>query len=397
MSLVILWAWDTRLFKVREALKSIENFSFIVIQGAVMYPWYHGYRGNGDLPEDDRLAIQEIYGAREGRQWGPTSPTRVTRRTTTRATKPTRTTRRYNTKRYDDRSRKTSDTAGRRNRVDTNYPERPRYYPSVTTSTSRSVERTTSSHSTRHHHRETDRPDTCNTNYDAISIIRGEIFVFKGRYLWRIGSEGLLRGYPHEILKMWNELPKTLTHIDTVYENKRRQIVFFVGSFTRQASLLGSLIHHFYSTGKQYYVFHSQNLLPGYPKPLSALGLPATVEKIDAALVWGHNNRTYFYSGEWLMATLDSELLANSRPSLPLGTMYWRFDEDEMHVELDYPRDMSMWKGIGYDIDSAFQNKDGKLPLPHLLRSLTNLKLLFLQEKLTSSRAKDIGSSMTTE
>lgn len=43
------------------------------------------------------------------------------------------------------------------------------------------------------------------------------------------------------------------------------------------------------------------------------------------------------------------------------GTQYWRFDEDEMHVELDYPRDMSMWRGIGYDIDSAFQYKDGNL------------------------------------
>jgi hypothetical protein len=44
------------------------------------------------------------------------------------------------------------------------------------------------------------------------------------------------------------------------------------------------------------------------------------------------------------------------------GTMYWRFDEDEMHVELDYPRDMSMWRDIGYNIDSAFQYKDGECP-----------------------------------
>lgn len=43
------------------------------------------------------------------------------------------------------------------------------------------------------------------------------------------------------------------------------------------------------------------------------------------------------------------------------GTQYWRFDEDEMQVELDYPRDMSMWRGIGYGIDSAFQYKDGNL------------------------------------
>lgn len=37
-----------------------------------------------------------------------------------------------------------------------------------------------------------------------------------------------------------------------------------------------------------------------------------------------------------------------------------RFDEDISHVDLDYPRDMSIWRGIGYYIDSAFQYKDGK-------------------------------------
>lgn len=57
-------------------------------------------------------------------------------------------------------------------------------------------------------------------------------------------------------------------------------------------------------------------------------------------MVWGHNSKTYFYS----------------------GTMYWRFDEDLGKVELDYPRDMSMWKGVGYNIDTVFQWKDGALP-----------------------------------
>lgn len=52
-----------------------------------------------------------------------------------------------------------------------------------------------------------------------------------------------------------------------------------------------------------YYVFNSNVLEQGYPKPLTHLGLPAYLDKIDAALVWGHNNRTYFYS----------------------GTLYWRY------------------------------------------------------------------------
>lgn len=38
----------------------------------------------------------------------------------------------------------------------------------------------------------------------------------------------------------------------------------------------------------------------------------------------------------------------------------FRFDEDVHHVELDYPRSMDTWRGIGYNIDSALQYKDGK-------------------------------------
>lgn len=40
-----------------------------------------------------------------------------------------------------------------------------------------------------------------------------------------------------------------------------------------------------------------------------------------------------------------------------------RFDEKENYVELDYPRDISMFAGIGTNIDAAFQWKNGKLSL----------------------------------
>ena len=43
-----------------------------------------------------------------------------------------------------------------------------------------------------------------------------------------------------------------------------------------------------------------------------------------------------------------------------VGTTYWRFDETVQHVELDYPRDMSMWSGIPANIDSVFKFFDGK-------------------------------------
>ena len=38
-----------------------------------------------------------------------------------------------------------------------------------------------------------------------------------------------------------------------------------------------------------------------------------------------------------------------------LGSMYWRFDEGIQHVELDYPRDLSMWKGVPENFDAVFQ------------------------------------------
>ena len=46
-------------------------------------------------------------------------------------------------------------------------------------------------------------------------------------------------------------------------------------------------------------------------------------------------------------------------PSL-IGNKYWRYDDAVGRVELDYPRDISMWRGVPSDIDAAFQYTDGK-------------------------------------
>lgn len=53
------------------------------------------------------------------------------------------------------------------------YPDRPRPYTSTTTTTT----------TQRPYRRQppTDKPETCNTSYDAITIIRGELFIFKDR------------------------------------------------------------------------------------------------------------------------------------------------------------------------------------------------------------------------
>jgi Hemopexin len=195
-----------------------------------MFPWYHGYRGNDDLPDDDRLAIQSIYGSRDGeRQWGPNVDQRQYTMRSTTPTTTLMTTRRYYQAHQGPRKHPSDRRHNRINGHDKN-PSRPKYRPSDApeTTTHRQRHRQPSS-GDRQPDRRSDTPETCKTSYDAITIIRGELFIFKGKFMWRIGSDGLYTGYPHLIRSMWHELPHDLHHIDTVYENKRRQIVFFIG------------------------------------------------------------------------------------------------------------------------------------------------------------------------
>ncbi|XP_058056732.1 matrix metalloproteinase-2-like [Anopheles bellator] len=338
-------------------------------QDAIMFPWHHiSYRGKDTIPEDDRLGIESIYGPRK-KIYGknPERPTQSTTTTTTSTTPspPPRPTTRPHYPRKEVAGHPWEDFGGAgrpqmptttttevpRSREYFPHPARPtstshssrhpqRHHTTPTTASTTTSEPTTTRHRQHHrphHHHPTTststttrrpyqhrpvlkplHPNACNTSFDAVTMIRNELFVFKDRWLWRMNENDLHRPKPIEIHRMFFGLPAGFDHIDTVYENKYQKIIFFIG--------------------KEYFVFNSQYLEPGYPRPLTDLGLPESIERIDAALVWSHNNRTYLYSGR----------------------LYWRFDEDTNQVELDYPRDMSIWKGIGYGIDAALQYRDGK-------------------------------------
>ncbi|XP_004520956.1 matrix metalloproteinase-2 isoform X1 [Ceratitis capitata] len=290
-------------------------------QNAIMYPWYHDNDVDINLPADDRNAIQQLYGAKE-KTWGPFKPPQ--RPKTIPTTTTTTTTRRPLV--YYPQYPSYEPYEPRRRYPYNNNPYHRNREPLTTTTTTTYRPRTDSPpRPTKNWHPRRQptkpkklKPDNCHTTYDAISLIRREIFIFRGQFLWRIGDRGLYPGYPTETRRLWTELPENYSKIDAVYENKDRQIVFFIGRY--------------------YYVFDSVMLVRGYPQPLTSLGLPASLTHIDAAFVWGHNNRTYLTS----------------------GTLYWRLDDDTGRVELDYPRDMSIWRGIGYNIDAAFKYSNGK-------------------------------------
>lgn len=79
-----------------------------------------------------------------------------------------------------------------------------------------------------------DKPDFCDTSFDAVSVIRKDTFFFRGKYTWRLVTRGrLYAGYPALISRMW-QLPEDTDHVDAAYERLDGKIVFFVGKRTRR-------------------------------------------------------------------------------------------------------------------------------------------------------------------
>lgn len=110
--------------------------------------------------------------------------------------------------------------------------------------------------------------------------------------------------------------------------------------------------------GKQYWIYPNNEKGLG-PFPLTDLGLPEDLEKIDGALVWGHNGKTYFFSGTMYWRLVESIQHYFDSLFWLSNNCIFRFDEETGKVELDYPRDMSMWKGVPYNIDAVFQHTNG--------------------------------------
>ena len=147
---------------------------------------------------------------------------------------------------------------------------------------------------------ESNSPDKCNTDFDAVAVIRSEMWAFKSRHFWRIHSSssswrnggggspssrsGASRGDhddPVELTAFWYGLPADVDKVDAVYERPDHKIVFFAGAY--------------------FYVLAGNSQLEQGPTPLAHLGLPPDLSHIDAAMTWGYNGKTFFFSGKLKM------------------------------------------------------------------------------------------------
>ncbi|KAI5619916.1 matrix metalloproteinase-14 precursor [Silurus asotus] len=155
------------------------------------------------------------------------------------------------------------------------------------------------------------RPDICKGHFDTITILRGEMFVFKDKWFWRMRDGKPLQGYPMLISHFWKGLPDS---INAAYERADGKFVFFKGD--------------------KFWEFSEATMDAGYPKTFKELGTGLPKDRIDAALFYTPNGHTYFFR----------------------GSKYYRFNESRRFVDPEYPKPINMWNGVPDDIKGAFIN-----------------------------------------
>ncbi|EFA10593.2 Matrix metalloproteinase-16-like Protein [Tribolium castaneum] len=283
------------------------------VSGSVMFPYYRGLDGNEkelQLGYDDILGMYELYIRRNIAEEAPTSvsPTSTSVETST-GVSPTIST-------------SVETSTGVSPTISTSVETSTFGVSSVETSTpvvvyhgdDESVE-THKNHDDTHGIPSTNSPslpNICDASFDAVAVLRDQIFIFKEQYLWRLDDlSRIVPGYPISISQMFPDLPKSVKKVDAAYERPDGMIVLF--------------------SGDKFWVYDGKKFIEGSPRPLSDYGLPDTLDKIDAVQTWARNGKTYFYKDE----------------------IFWRYNETEGRMDEGYPKHMKRWRGVPHHLDAA--------------------------------------------
>ncbi|CAL8075009.1 unnamed protein product [Orchesella dallaii] len=261
---------------------------------SVMFPYYQNFdQGNVRLGYDDIMAMYQLYIQRTIQDY-PDEKAHSDSTTESTST-PITSTSRYSTHESD--SPTTSTTASYSSSSTTSKTSAYTFRPTMNDDNNR-------------------LPDICKDGFDTISFIRNEIFVFKNDYMWRYQKRGVTgSAYPVKTSRLFPML-EGVGQIDAAFENTDGTIIFF--------------------SGKHYWSFDGQENLKS--RPITNFGLPGSLHKIDAAFIWGKNNKLYIFS----------------------GNVFWRYNTTSKSIDEGYPKGIERWKGLpDTGIDSVLKGSDG--------------------------------------
>nr|XP_020500264.1 collagenase 3-like [Labrus bergylta] len=149
--------------------------------------------------------------------------------------------------------------------------------------------------------------------FDAATSIRGDLFFFKNGYYWRKSSS-----FQGIRLTKVNTKWSRIHSVDAAYEVSYKDVVYLF-------------------EGRQYWGIraYAKTIISGYPKPLTNLGLPSWVNKVDAAVYESTTRKTLIF----------------------VNNQYWSFDEGRNQMDPGYPRYIRTdFPGIGSKVDAVFEN-----------------------------------------
>lgn len=155
-------------------------------------------------------------------------------------------------------------------------------------------------------------PDICEGFLDDVAMINNEIHVFKGKYVWKFDHDfDLKENYPRKISQDFPNLPKRFDRIDAIYQDPQDQneLLIFHGQEFISYDVRGPIFSAFNLTRFTY---------------------DPEIKKIDAAMVWKKNNRTYLFSSE----------------------RFWKYSR-KYQMDAFYPRVMARWKGVPSNLDAV--------------------------------------------
>ncbi|XP_066506771.1 collagenase 3-like [Hoplias malabaricus] len=157
-------------------------------------------------------------------------------------------------------------------------------------------------------------PNGCDPSLvlDAVSTLRGEKMFFKDSFFWR--STGSDKADQYLIKSFWPDAPN---NIDAAYESTAQDKVFLFKD-------------------QKVWALFGYDLVKGYPKALSSVGLPSKVKKISAALYDESTGKTLFFT----------------------DNNYYSYDEKKKMMDKGYPKLVEQgFPGVSGKITAAIQER----------------------------------------